>query len=139
VRLGFRHFPLSIHPMAKPAAIAAQCASEQGKFWEFYTALFQVSKLDDTAIQSAVRSTRIDRSTWSKCLTGTAVGAVQNDLEEAKRLRLRATPAFVIGSVAAGKQLRVTSLLYGAVQLGDLDAAIAQAEKSAGQQKGGSH
>ena len=31
VRWIFRHFPLSFHPNAKPAAMAAECAGEQGK------------------------------------------------------------------------------------------------------------
>jgi len=37
----YRHFPLgAIHPQAVPAALAAECANEQGKFWEYTDALF---------------------------------------------------------------------------------------------------
>lgn len=38
----FRHFPLdSIHPQARPAALAAECANEQGKFWEYTDAVYK--------------------------------------------------------------------------------------------------
>lgn len=40
VRWVFRHFPLSFHPEATPAAIASECAAEQGKFWEYADELF---------------------------------------------------------------------------------------------------
>ena len=40
VRWVYRHFPLSFHPEAGPAALASECASEQGKFWEYADALF---------------------------------------------------------------------------------------------------
>ena len=36
----FRHFPLSFHENAQPAAVASECASEQGKFWEFADAMY---------------------------------------------------------------------------------------------------
>ena len=41
VRWVYRHFPLdSIHPRARPSAMASECADEQGKFWEFANTLF---------------------------------------------------------------------------------------------------
>jgi len=42
VKFAYRHFPLtSIHPNAQKAAEAAECANEQGKFWEFHDTLFK--------------------------------------------------------------------------------------------------
>lgn len=41
VALAFAHFPLSqIHPNAEAAHVAAECAGEQGKFWEMHDLLF---------------------------------------------------------------------------------------------------
>ncbi len=41
VRLVFKNFPLeSVHPHALPAAIAAECALDQGKFWEMHDAIY---------------------------------------------------------------------------------------------------
>jgi hypothetical protein len=34
----FKHFPLSIHPQAPAAGIAAECAADQGQFWEMHHA-----------------------------------------------------------------------------------------------------
>jgi protein-disulfide isomerase len=45
VTLAYKHFPLtSIHPQALPAAKAAWAAQQQGKFWEYYSALFEGQK-----------------------------------------------------------------------------------------------
>lgn len=42
VKLVYRHFPLtSIHKNAMAAAIAAEAAGEQGKFWEYAKVLFE--------------------------------------------------------------------------------------------------
>lgn len=40
VRLVFRDFPQSIHPEAMRAAMAAECASDQGKYWEYHDKVF---------------------------------------------------------------------------------------------------
>lgn len=42
VRLIFRHFPVpDVHPHALTAALAAEAASSQGKFWEMHDLLFE--------------------------------------------------------------------------------------------------
>jgi len=40
VKLIYRDFPLSFHPEAQGAAEAGECASDQGKFWEFHDYIF---------------------------------------------------------------------------------------------------
>ena len=40
IRYSFRHFPKVRHPHAEPAALASQCAAEQGAFWETKRLLF---------------------------------------------------------------------------------------------------
>lgn len=42
IRFVFRNFPLSeMHPYAKPAAMAAEAAGMQGKFWEMHDAIYE--------------------------------------------------------------------------------------------------
>jgi protein-disulfide isomerase len=40
VRHVWKNFPLSFHAGARPAAIAAECARVQGRFWEFHDLVF---------------------------------------------------------------------------------------------------
>lgn len=56
VTIVYKHFPLSFHQMAKPAAVAAECANEQGKFWQMHDKLFELStaqKLTNDEISNA--------------------------------------------------------------------------------------
>ncbi|HOX40869.1 MAG TPA: DsbA family protein [bacterium] len=46
VRLAYRHFPLPFHKAAKGAAIAAEAAGLQGKYWEFHDKLVENSQPD---------------------------------------------------------------------------------------------
>ena len=42
VKFSFRHLPItSVHPRAMPAAIAADAAGRQGKFWEMHRKLYE--------------------------------------------------------------------------------------------------
>lgn len=51
-RLVYRDFPLSFHPQARPAALAGECANEQGKFWEMHDKIFsEQQKRGDGTIQ----------------------------------------------------------------------------------------
>lgn len=117
IQYAFRHFPLEqLHPAAKQAAEAAACASEQGKFWEFHDKLFvnqralQLPKLQDYA-----KSVLMDDSKFDACMTNRQMEKrVSDDLTEARRLGLRATPAFVVGELQPNQSVRVTRRIVGA-------------------------
>ncbi len=40
IRYAFMQFPLEEHPNAKSAALASECANDQGKFWQYHDTLF---------------------------------------------------------------------------------------------------
>ncbi len=102
VRLVFKHFPLaSIHPYARSAAIAAECAGEQGLFWEMHDRLFA----NQTALTSAdlvayAADLGLDVAAWQICLsTPEPAARVDGDASLGEQMGVRATPTFVINGV----------------------------------------
>jgi len=52
VKLIYRDFPLhSIHPDAQKAAEAAECAGDQGKYYEYHDLLFSSTAFDDASLK----------------------------------------------------------------------------------------
>ncbi len=70
VRWVFKHFPLSsIHPNARPAALAAECANEQGKFWEFVDAAYQNQELLGADFYTkTAKSLGLNEKKFTKCI-----------------------------------------------------------------------
>jgi len=97
----FRNMPLDeLHPRARPAARAAECAYDQGKFEPFHDALF----LDQSGVGSrpwtsfAVSAGIADTTKFKACLASPRVDArVIADEHAADRLGIRGTPTFVVG------------------------------------------
>jgi protein-disulfide isomerase len=68
IRWVYRHFPLSFHPNAMPAANAAECASEQGKFWEYADQLFQNQDQESDAYYGQLADKLgLNRSKFDSC------------------------------------------------------------------------
>jgi len=100
VRFLFRQFPLErIHPLAKKAAEASECAGEQGKFWEMVEKVY--SRQDDLSPQGLVRDAAevgLDHARFSQCLdSGAMAERVGRDIADGRALGVRATPTFFIG------------------------------------------
>ncbi len=97
-----RHFPLSSHEQAVPAAIASECASDQGKFWEMYHELFADSKagrLSSEEIRTNGGTIGLDESAYSDCLTkGQYTDKILAQKAEIKELGVIGTPASFINN-----------------------------------------
>lgn len=101
VRWVFRHFPLtSIHPDAESAAEAAECAGDQGKFWEMSDIIFThqdegltLAKLNDYAELSGVKNLKI----WNTCVTTKAhADRIQADAQDAEAIGAEGTPYSIV-------------------------------------------
>jgi protein-disulfide isomerase len=107
VRVVFKHLPLSFHAHALSAALAAQCAFEQGRFWEMYDALFaDQSKLADADLAQTAQALGLDTGAWTACLSSDeARQKVQADVDLSDQIGVTGTPAFYVnGERIAGAQ-----------------------------------
>jgi protein-disulfide isomerase len=108
VRFVFRSFPLlSIHPQAQKAAEAAQCANDQGKFWEYHDLLFQNQQaLDEESLKGYARQLDLDMAAFTDCLdTERHFTEVQHDLTDGQSYGVTGTPTFFInGRLLRGAQ-----------------------------------
>ncbi|MFZ9886517.1 MAG: DsbA family protein [Myxococcota bacterium] len=106
VRFSYRHFPLNFHPNARPAAEMAQCAHEQGRFWEMHDRIYDdTSKLDGASLREAAASLGLNMESLDACLASERPGReVELDLESGKRAGVRGTPTLYInGRVFEGR------------------------------------
>src|SRR5262249_52548224 len=99
VKLVYRDFPLdNIHPQARKAAEAAQCAHDQGKFWAYHDALFaNAPNAGAEQLKKYAQQVGLDLPSFERCLSsGTYAGSVQKSVDEGIRLGVTGTPAFFI-------------------------------------------
>lgn len=67
----YKHYPLSFHPQAMPAALASECAAEQDKFWEFTDAVFaeQPRLSEPTFIKEVAQKLKLNISKFDSCIS----------------------------------------------------------------------
>jgi len=94
----FKDCPLPMHSHAQKAAEAANCAKEQGKFWEYSNTLFEnPGKLEIAQLKDYSKALGLNTTEFDKCLDGGAEsGKVQKATEEAQTLGIGGTPSFFI-------------------------------------------
>jgi protein-disulfide isomerase len=107
VKLVYKDFPLSFHPQAQKAAEAAECAGDQGKYWEMHDLLF------DNGVQGGVASFKENAKTlglntgeFNSCLdSGEKASGVQADMALGGQSGIQGTPGFIInGQLVSGAQ-----------------------------------
>jgi protein-disulfide isomerase len=102
----YRHLPLSqLHPLANKAALASECASEQGKFWEYIDKLFEnQNTISDDYFGQLASELSLNTSQFNGCLsTSKYQSKVTAQMNDANQAGARGTPAtFVNGELIPG-------------------------------------
>jgi protein-disulfide isomerase len=99
IRWIVRDFPLSFHDRARPAAIAAKCASFQDKYWSMSTVLFQnQTALSDSDIDKYAGQIGLDKVKFAACLKapGPADALIEANFQSGAKLGVTGTPAYFI-------------------------------------------
>jgi protein-disulfide isomerase len=107
IRIVFKHLPLQMHRRSRPAALAAEAAGRQGKFWEMQDRIWENYRdLTDATFERLARQLRLDVSRFKRDLQNpTLQDRVRRDEEQASQLAARGTPSFFInGRFLSGAQ-----------------------------------
>lgn len=105
--IAFRHFPLAIHTNAMSAALASECAAEQGKFWEMHDRLFkdyEEEKMNAGQYKKDAAELKLDQDKFSKCFGAEKYkDKINAQMEEGKKAGAGGVPTyFVNGRPIAG-------------------------------------
>lgn len=97
----FLNYPLPTHAKARPAAEAAICAAEQGKFWEFHDKLFEKApQIAPEQLAAIATEAGLDAAKLQECITAKTNSArIDTDLAAGKAAGVTGTPAFYVNGV----------------------------------------
>nr|WP_128796374.1 thioredoxin domain-containing protein [Corallococcus coralloides] len=107
LRVVMRQNPLSFHSHARPAALAALAAGEQGKYWDMHNLLFANNKkLDGESLEGYAKQLGLDVARWKADMASERLGAtIDKDQALAQQMGASGTPAFFInGRFLSGAQ-----------------------------------
>lgn len=98
----FKDMPLtSIHPDAYNAALAAECAKEQDKYWEYHDYLYEHNdQLDPQYLKEYANLLGLDTEQFNDCFaTQKYKGEVDKDIQTARMVGVTGTPTFFINGI----------------------------------------
>ncbi len=102
LRFVFRNFPLTaIHPHALHAALAAEAAAAQGKFWQMHDYIFHHQHtLEDSDLEQFAEAVGLDMQQFARDMTvRSSSSRIEEDLQSGIRSGVRGTPTFFINGV----------------------------------------
>ena len=106
VKWVYKHFPLdSIHPYARKAAEAAECAGDQKKFWEYTDSLFeQQSEISLEFLPELATDLGLNVKKFNECLnTDKYASKVTADAQQGASIGVNGTPGnFINGQAVSG-------------------------------------
>ena len=102
IKYVYNNVPLDqLHPSAFKAAEAAECAGDQGKFWEMHDKIFANQRsLSPSDLTTRAKEIGLDMTLFSQCLdSGKNTSSVRAGLTLAENFGVDGTPTFVIALV----------------------------------------
>jgi protein-disulfide isomerase len=98
VRWVYRDFPLDFHPNAKPAAVVANCAGAQGKYFEAHHFLYEnTNALSEDVYSRLVDSLKLDKAKFDACRKDPEqMKEVETDFAAGAEFGVNGTPAYFI-------------------------------------------
>jgi protein-disulfide isomerase len=120
----YRNFPLSFHANANSAALAAQCAGEQGKFWEYADKLFaNQSSFSSENFSQWAKDLKLSASKFDSCMSSKKYQSkIDDDKASGSVAGVSGTPATIIMNESGYKEL-----IAGAYPLETVEAKIDEA------------
>jgi protein-disulfide isomerase len=104
IRYVFRDYPLPFHAKARPAAVAANCAHAQGKYWEYNEKLF-TGELTPDGFKKIATDLSLDAKKFDECMAKNDQKSIDQDLADGAAVGVNGTPAFFInGRMLSGAQ-----------------------------------
>lgn len=107
IRFVWNDFPLTtIHPNALPAAQAARCAEEQGKFWEYRQKLYETQDAwaglnsPNAQFVEIAKTLGIEADPFTACVSNKTYDAkIREDMSEGVANDVNSTPTYFVGNV----------------------------------------
>lgn len=105
VKMVFRDFPLGFHDKAQKAGEAAECAGEQGRYWDMHDKLFENNaNLDVEDLKKYAEDLGLNTAKFNTCLDSDAMAQeIKDDMAEGQSYGVTGTPAsFINGRFVSG-------------------------------------
>jgi protein-disulfide isomerase len=111
VKFVYEQYPLPFHPNAQPAAMAAECANAQGKFWPMHDKLYATQTTWESQDSAAVKNKfkqyaaglGLNAQSFNSCLDSSKYSdKIQKESSQGAQYGVSGTPTFYIGNQKAG-------------------------------------
>ncbi len=111
IKFVYKEFPLPFHSNSQPAAMAAECANEQAKFWPYHDKLYATQTTWDNQDSNTVKNTfkqyaaslGLNAASFNSCLDSSKYSdKIQKQSSEGSQYGVSGTPTFYVGNQKAG-------------------------------------
>jgi protein-disulfide isomerase len=98
ISVEFKPFPLSFHQYAYKAAVGAECANDEGKFWEFIEICFiNQPALTVNNLKGYAEKIGLDTASFNACIDSASKDEIIDSyIREGYSLNIPGTPTFIV-------------------------------------------